>query len=189
MKSAFLNALLAKTVYLSIPQGLDLDQHKTCLHLNKAIYGLKQAPLDWYKRLKNWLTKVGFTACLLDPCVFYRNKPPPIWLYVHVNDIAIFGSNVKLFKDEISTEFEIKDMGMADLILGIKVTHGDGFISLDQQHFIESLLRLYITDKCKPVSTPLPPQAPMGPASADELARFKQLKVSYCSVGTTFGVG
>ncbi|MBW0491829.1 hypothetical protein O181_031544 [Austropuccinia psidii MF-1] len=70
---------------------------------------------------------------------------------------------------------------MADLILGVKITHGDNFISLDQQHFIESLLRLYSMDKCKPVSTPLPPQAHMGPASEDEMAIFKQLKVSYHS--------
>ncbi|MBW0517549.1 hypothetical protein O181_057264 [Austropuccinia psidii MF-1] len=181
IKSAFLNAPLAETVYLSIPQGLDLDQRKTCLRLNKAIYGLKQAPLAWYERLKDWLTKVGFAACLLDPCVFYRNNPTPIWLYVHVDDIAIFGSDVKSFKDEISAEFEIKDIGMADLILGVKITHGDDFISLDQQHFTESLLRLYGLDKCKPVSTPLPPQAHMGPASEDELARFKQLKVNYRS--------
>ncbi|MBW0491831.1 hypothetical protein O181_031546 [Austropuccinia psidii MF-1] len=99
IKSAFLNAPLAKTVYLSLPQGLELHKNKTCLRLNKAIYGLKQALLAWYKRLKNWLTEVGLTACLLDPCVFYRNKPTPIWLYVHIDDISIFGSDVKWFKD------------------------------------------------------------------------------------------
>ncbi|MBW0526155.1 hypothetical protein O181_065870 [Austropuccinia psidii MF-1] len=95
IKSAFLNAPLTETVYLSIPQGLDFDQRKTCLCLNKAIYGLKQAPLAWYKRLKSWLTKISFAAFLLDPCVFYRSNPTPVGLYVHVDDIAIFGSDVK----------------------------------------------------------------------------------------------
>ncbi|MBW0579769.1 hypothetical protein O181_119484 [Austropuccinia psidii MF-1] len=181
IKSTFLNAPLTETVYLSIPQGLDLDQRKTCLCLNKAIYGLKQAPLAWYERLKNWLTKVGFIACLLDPCVFFRNKPTPMWLYVHVDNIAIFGSDVQPFKDEISREFEIKDVGMADLMLGVKITHSDEFISLDQQHFVESLLKLYGMDKCKPVCTPLPPQTHIGPASEDELDKFKNLNVSYRS--------
>ncbi|MBW0536313.1 hypothetical protein O181_076028 [Austropuccinia psidii MF-1] len=51
VKSAFLNAPLTETVYLSIPQGLSLDQRKCCIRLNKAIYGLKQAPLAWYERL------------------------------------------------------------------------------------------------------------------------------------------
>ncbi|MBW0526156.1 hypothetical protein O181_065871 [Austropuccinia psidii MF-1] len=66
-------------------------------------------------------------------------------------------------------------------MLGVKITHDKNFISLDQQHFIESLLKLYGMGKCKPVSTPLPPQAHMGPASEDELARFKELKISYRS--------
>ncbi|MBW0581139.1 hypothetical protein O181_120854 [Austropuccinia psidii MF-1] len=72
IKSAFLNAPLSETVYLSILQGLDLDQRKNCLRLNKAIYGLKKAPLAWYERLKDWLKRVGFVACLLDPCIFHR---------------------------------------------------------------------------------------------------------------------
>ncbi|MBW0516404.1 hypothetical protein O181_056119 [Austropuccinia psidii MF-1] len=57
-KCAFLNAPLKETVYLAIPQGLNLKKQKYCLRLNKAIYGLWQAPLAWYKRLKSWLTKV-----------------------------------------------------------------------------------------------------------------------------------
>ncbi|MBW0497958.1 hypothetical protein O181_037673 [Austropuccinia psidii MF-1] len=66
-------------------------------------------------------------------------------------------------------------------MLGVKISHCDDFISLYQQHFIESLLRLYSMDKCKPVGTPLPHQAHMGPASEDELEKLKALKVSYWS--------
>ncbi|MBW0465596.1 hypothetical protein O181_005311 [Austropuccinia psidii MF-1] len=47
VKSAFLNASLTETVYLSIPQGLEIDRQKYCLRLKKAIYGLKQAPPAW----------------------------------------------------------------------------------------------------------------------------------------------
>ncbi|MBW0570511.1 hypothetical protein O181_110226 [Austropuccinia psidii MF-1] len=43
IKSAFLNAPLSETIYLSVPQGLGLDFRKVCLKLRKAIYGLKQA--------------------------------------------------------------------------------------------------------------------------------------------------
>ncbi|MBW0537224.1 hypothetical protein O181_076939 [Austropuccinia psidii MF-1] len=70
IKSTFLNAPLAETVYLTIPQGIRIDPRKQCLRLNKAIYRLKQAPLSWYKTLKEWLTQSGFITCILDPCVF-----------------------------------------------------------------------------------------------------------------------
>ncbi|MBW0572931.1 hypothetical protein O181_112646 [Austropuccinia psidii MF-1] len=65
VKSAFLNAPLSETVYLSLPQGVKGDKWRICLRLKKAIYGLKQAPLAWYERLKRWLVDVGFMACVL----------------------------------------------------------------------------------------------------------------------------
>ncbi|MBW0575205.1 hypothetical protein O181_114920 [Austropuccinia psidii MF-1] len=63
IKSAFLNATLEEDFYLLIPQGLDRDKSKTCLKLNKAIYGLWQAPLAWYRRLSAWLIGFGFKIC------------------------------------------------------------------------------------------------------------------------------
>ncbi|MBW0561044.1 hypothetical protein O181_100759 [Austropuccinia psidii MF-1] len=70
IKSAFLNAPLDEEVFLMIPQGLDLDRKTLCLKLNKAIYGLCQAPREWYNRLSNWLAATGFKAAVSDPCVF-----------------------------------------------------------------------------------------------------------------------
>ncbi|MBW0510892.1 hypothetical protein O181_050607 [Austropuccinia psidii MF-1] len=150
VKSAFLNAPLAKTVYLSIPQGLNLDQRKCCLRMTKAIYGLKQAPL-------------------------------PTWLYIHVDDIAIFSSDTSVFKKEIACEFDIKDIGLADLMLGVKVSRTKTSINLDQQHFTKALLDLYGLSECKPVSTPLLPNTHMSVATKEEVEKFKLLAVNYQS--------
>ncbi|MBW0505653.1 hypothetical protein O181_045368 [Austropuccinia psidii MF-1] len=119
IKSTFLNAQLKETVYLAVPQDLQLDKQKICLRLNKAIYGLRQAPLAWYEHLKNWLESAKFSVCTLDPCVFYRAGSTPVWLYIHVDDIRIFSKNTAFFKAEIEKEFNIKDIGEADLMLGI----------------------------------------------------------------------
>ncbi|MBW0523127.1 hypothetical protein O181_062842 [Austropuccinia psidii MF-1] len=181
IKSAFLNAPLAETVYLAIPQGLNLDQRKHCLRLKKAIYGLKQAPLAWYERLRTWLKSVGFSSCLLDACVFYRKGDNPIWLYVHVDDIAIFGKEVSGFKTELANEFKIKDLGQANLLLGIKITHLDDFVSLDQQHFTQSLLELYGMSNCKAISTPLVPGVHLEAATREDVEEFQALNVSYRS--------
>ncbi|MBW0536480.1 hypothetical protein O181_076195 [Austropuccinia psidii MF-1] len=179
IKSAFLNAPLVDTVFLSIPQGLEIDNRKFCLCLKKAIYGLKQAPLAWYDCLRGWLCQVGFSLCVLDPCVFFREGDHPVWLYVHVDDIAIFGKNVSIFKEELKTKLEIKDIGPANLMLGIKVTHSSGRVSLSQGHFIESLLELYGMDSCKPVATPLLPNTHLVPATKEEIAKFNMLGVNY----------
>ncbi|MBW0535981.1 hypothetical protein O181_075696 [Austropuccinia psidii MF-1] len=181
VKSAFLNAPLSEIVYLSIPQGMTTDRRKFCLKLRKAIYGLKQAPLAWYERLKSWLLGTGFRACLMDPCVFFRQKPSDLWLYIHVDDIAIFGSDIEPFKKEISSEFDIKDIGTADLLLGVKVGHSSHHVSLDQQHFTESLRELYGMSECRPVATPLIPNEHLSPATDDEVSAFNSLGVSYRS--------
>ncbi|MBW0551573.1 hypothetical protein O181_091288 [Austropuccinia psidii MF-1] len=181
IKSAFLNAPLSETVYLSIPQGMSSDRRKFCLKLRKTIYGLKQAPLAWYERLKGWLVEKGFLACLMDPCVFFRQKPSELWLYIHVDDIVIFGYDFESFKKEISREFDIKDIGAADLLLGVKVTHFPEHMSLDQQHFTESLLDLYGMSNCKSVATHLPPGEHRSPATNEEASSFASLGISFQS--------
>ncbi|MBW0537170.1 hypothetical protein O181_076885 [Austropuccinia psidii MF-1] len=116
VKSPFLNSSLTEAVYLSIPQGLNICQKTHCLKPRTAIYGLRQAPLAWYDCLKGWLTSVGFKVCILDPCVFYRSNEQATQIYLHVDNMGVFG------KDKISKQFDIKDLGEAILMLGIKIT-------------------------------------------------------------------
>ncbi|MBW0533069.1 hypothetical protein O181_072784 [Austropuccinia psidii MF-1] len=92
-------------------------------------------------------------------------------LYIHVDDITIFGEDVSSFKKEIAQEFDIKDMRPANLMLGVRIVHGDGFISLDQSHFTDSLLELYGMSNCKLVATPLEPNVHLQPAS-EEVEKF-----------------
>ncbi|MBW0529589.1 hypothetical protein O181_069304 [Austropuccinia psidii MF-1] len=181
IESAFLNASLNETFYLLVPQGLDLARDKYCLRHQKALYGLKQAPLAWYDRLESWLASSEFSSCTLDPCVFYKNRNHPLWIYVHVDDIAIFGADALSFKTKVSKEFDIKDIGPSDLMLGVKVTQLHNRIGLDQQHFSNSLLFLYGMQECRPVSTPLPPNNHYLPATEEEALKFKKLVVNYWS--------
>ncbi|MBW0517754.1 hypothetical protein O181_057469 [Austropuccinia psidii MF-1] len=156
IKSAFLNAPLNKTVYLNIPQGLAIDRKQYCLHLNKEIYGLKQAPLAWYTRLQKWLQNAVFVT-------------------------SIFGKDIHIFKKEINNEFEIKDMGPPNLLLGMKISQLEEGIGMDQQHFVESLLELYGMQDCKPVSTPLVPNKHLGPATEAERIAFDSLQINFRS--------
>ncbi|MBW0574515.1 hypothetical protein O181_114230, partial [Austropuccinia psidii MF-1] len=181
IKSVFLNAPLEDEVYLSIPQGLERDKKKVCLKLKKAIYGLRQAPLAWYPRLSNWLINWGFKVSKADSCVFYRDGNEPIWLFVHVDDIGVFGKNLTKFKTAIKEEFSTKILGLADLILGIKITHEENSITLSQQHYINSLLDLYGMTNCKPVATALMPNTHLEAASDEDEVNFSALNVNYCS--------
>ncbi|PLW21655.1 hypothetical protein PCANC_03216 [Puccinia coronata f. sp. avenae] len=181
VKTAFLNAILDEEVYLSVSQGVQLDNKQKCLKLKEAIYGLKQAPLAWYNLLSAWLLFVGFVAAVADPCVFYRMDKSPVWLFIHVEDITIFGKDLSYFKVQIKAKFDMKDMGQADMLLGIKIIHEPSALILSQAHYTTSILELYGMTNCQTVSTPLVQNTHLVPATIEEVDRFNCLGVNFRS--------
>jgi hypothetical protein len=62
-------------------------------------------------------------------------------LCLYVDDILIFGNNENVIKEVkyfLSNNFEMKDLGVADVILNIKLhrEEGNGGISLVQNHYV-----------------------------------------------------
>jgi hypothetical protein len=169
VKTAFLNAHLEEEVFLSIPQGVQEDNKTNCLKLKKAVYGLKQAPLAWYNRLSVWLLTVGFSLAVSDPCVFYCLDENPVWLFVHVDDIAVFGKDLSYFKSEIKKEFDMKDLGQANLLLGIKIIHEPDALVFSQAHYVNLILNLYSMANFQTVSTPLVPNLDLESATVEEV--------------------
>ncbi|XP_050896655.1 uncharacterized mitochondrial protein AtMg00810-like [Lathyrus oleraceus] len=76
------------------------------------------------------------------------------------DDLLIFGSNTHIINDVKSllrNNFDMKDLGEARVILGIKITRFEQGISLDQSHFVEKILKKHNYFDCKPVITPYDP--------------------------------
>ncbi|MBW0484006.1 hypothetical protein O181_023721 [Austropuccinia psidii MF-1] len=78
-------------------------------------------------------------------------------------------------------EFQTKMLGIADLMLGIKITHNENAITLSQNHYIYSLLELFGMSNCKPVFTPLVPNLHLEAATTSEKEEFLALKINYQS--------
>ncbi|MBW0536596.1 hypothetical protein O181_076311 [Austropuccinia psidii MF-1] len=89
-----------------------------------------------------------------------------------MENIAILRKRIDDFKKEIASEFEIKDIGPADLILGIKVNQTKDGICLYQKHFSKSLDSLYSMGECWSVSTSLVPHSHLSPETEDEVTEF-----------------
>jgi hypothetical protein len=79
-------------------------------------------------------------------------------LCLYVDDILIFGTNlnvIKKTKDFLSRCFEMKDLGVADVILNIKLLRDDnGVITLLQSHYVEKILSCFWFSNCKSSPTP-----------------------------------
>ncbi|GJX65567.1 zinc finger, CCHC-type containing protein [Tanacetum coccineum] len=53
----------------------------------------------------------------------------------------------------LSSRFSMKDMGEADVILGIRIKHESNGIAISQSHYIENVLKKFNYFDCTPVST------------------------------------
>ena len=105
--NAFAQATLNEQVYIDSPRGgfSRKDKANKVLHLVKSLYGLKQAPKTFFDKLKRGLEQRGFTASILDPCLFMKHN---MIVVVYVDDTIIAGPD----PDEI--EKLITDLGVAD---------------------------------------------------------------------------
>nr|GFC54111.1 zinc finger, CCHC-type [Tanacetum cinerariifolium] len=72
--------------------------------------------------------------------------------------MLIFGTDqdqVDKTKEFLSSKFEMKDLGEAEVILGIRIKRGNKGISISQSHYIEKILTKFNFANCSPVSTPV----------------------------------
>ncbi len=126
--------------------------------LLKSLYGLKQAPKQCHEKFDRTLTSVGFAVNEADKCVYYRHGGGEgVILCLYVDDILIFGTNFEVInevKSFLSQKFDMKDLGVADVILNIKLIRGENGITLLQSHYVEKILNRfgYIDSKPSPIS-------------------------------------
>ena len=93
--------------------------------LKRSIYGLKQSSRQWYLWFHQAVVSYGFQMVEEDHCVYIkRDKDKYVMLSLYVDDILLAGNckeYVLAIKKWLSSNFEMKDMGEAAYILGVKI--------------------------------------------------------------------
>ncbi|WVZ58553.1 hypothetical protein U9M48_008818, partial [Paspalum notatum var. saurae] len=159
VKTAFLNGELEEEIYMEQPDGFVVkgQESKVC-KLLKSLYGLKQAPKQWHEKFDTTLTSAGFAVNEADSCVYYRyGGGKGVILCLYVDDILIFGTDINVInevKSFLSTKFDMKDLGEADVILNIKLIKDESGITLSQTHYVEKVLSRFGYIDSKPSPTP-----------------------------------
>jgi hypothetical protein len=65
---------------------------------------------------------------------------------------------IEEMKKFLSNNFEMKDLGEADVILNIKLLReGDGGVTFLQSHYVEKVLSCFGFSDCQPAPTPYDP--------------------------------
>ena len=97
-------------------------KEKLVCKLEKSLCGLKQSLRQWYKRFDKFMSGRGYIRSLYDPCAYFRKLPSGeyIYLLLYVDDMLIASKNrssIHKVKVQLSSQFEIKDLGEAGRIL------------------------------------------------------------------------
>nr|ABA91380.1 retrotransposon protein, putative, Ty1-copia subclass [Oryza sativa Japonica Group] len=133
VKTAFLHGELEEDIYMEQPEGFVIPG-KENLKFRRSNY---------------------------DSCVYPKVVDgSAIYLLLYVDDMLIAAkdkSEIAKLKAQLSSEFEMKDLGAAKKILGIEITkeRHSGKLYLSQKGYIEKVLRRFNMHDAKPVSTPL----------------------------------
>ena len=71
--------------------------------------------------------------------------------------MLIFGTSLSVVystKRFLASYFDMKDMGEAKVILGVKITRMGDSIMLSQEHYVEKIIKRFGHFNAKPMSTP-----------------------------------
>ncbi|XP_071704731.1 uncharacterized protein [Rutidosis leptorrhynchoides] len=148
VKTPFLNGYLSEDVYMEQPEGFVNPKYpnKVC-KLKRAIYRLKQASRSWNLRFDEKIKEFDFIQNEDDICVYKRASGSiVVFLILYVDDILLIGNDIPTLqkvKSWLGKCFQMKDLGDAAYILGIKI-HRDRskrLIGLSQSAYIEKILK------------------------------------------------
>ena len=160
VKTAFLNGELEEEIYMEQPEGFIASgqENKVC-KLVKSLYGLKQAPKQWHQKFDQVMMESGFRINECDKCIYVKNTTHGyVILCLYVDDMLIIGSDDKIIrstKDMLKSRFDMKDMGLADVILGVKITRTQSGLILSQTHYVDKILEKFAKGDTSIARTPI----------------------------------
>jgi len=159
VNNAFLNGDLNELVYMRQPQGFNSSSNQVC-RLNKAIYGLKQAPHAYffYQQSICMYKYIGIVG-VLQPVytkkkkvahISYKKAPPRAWYHKLSNTLMQLGykfviSNSLLFINITKTTYVMVLIYVDDiLIIGSSLIVVKALISILNNIFLSKTLGSFI---------------------------------------------
>ena len=162
VKTTFLNGDLEEEVYMKQPEGFSSNdgEHLVC-RLRKSIYGLKQASRQWYLKFHDVISSFDFEENIMDQCIYHKVSGSKICFFIlYVDDILLATNDKGLLyevKQFLSKSFDIKDIGEASYVIGIKIYRDRprGILGLSQETYINKVLERFYMKDCSPSVTPI----------------------------------
>ena len=109
------------------------------------------------KKFDNAMKANRFKINEYDKCVYVKDTENSyVILCLYVDDMLIVGSDDKMIKSTknmLNSRFDMKDMGLADVILGKKISRVSDGLVLSQSHYVDNILGKFDKDNFGVVKT------------------------------------
>jgi histone deacetylase 1/2 len=186
IQNAFLHAVLEEEVFMRQPLGFEDPSYSGYLcRLDKALYGIKQAPHAWHARLSFVLSTLGFTLSMANTSLFILRQPSfTVYLLVYVDDIILVSSTplaTDRLVQQLGSSFALKDLGHLYYFLGIEVqTQQQGGLLLSQCKYASDLQHRAGLVDSTPMTTPMSATETVSvtngtPLSSEESTRYRSI--------------
>ncbi|GJW75851.1 putative ribonuclease H-like domain-containing protein [Tanacetum coccineum] len=138
VKSAFLYGKIEEEVYVCQPPRFEDPEFPDRVYkVEKALYGLHQAPRAWYETLSTYLLDNEFQRGQIDKTLFIKRVKGDILL------------------------FQMSSMGELTFFLGLQVTQKDDGIFISQDKYVDEILKKFGFSTVKTASTPMETSKPL----------------------------
>ncbi|GKA95533.1 putative ribonuclease H-like domain-containing protein [Tanacetum coccineum] len=138
IKSAFMYGKIKEEVYVCQPPGFeDLEFPDKVYKVEKALYGLHQAPSAWYETLSTYLLDHGFQRGKIDKTLFIKR---------------VKGDTLLV---------QMSSMGELTFFLGLQVTQKNDGIFTSQDKYVNEILKKFRFLIVKTASTPMETSKPL----------------------------
>nr|GEZ29823.1 ribonuclease H-like domain, reverse transcriptase, RNA-dependent DNA polymerase [Tanacetum cinerariifolium] len=166
VKNAFLYGIIEEEVYVGQPPVfIDPQFLNKVYKVEKALYGLHQAPKAWYENVSTFLLQNRYRRETIDKTLFIKkDKGDIILMQVYVDDI-IFGSTKKSLCDEFEAlmhkRFQMSSIGELTFFLGMQVKQSEEGIFISQDKYVAEILKKFDFSSIKTASAPIETQKPL----------------------------
>ena len=177
IKTAYLNAMLDKDVYVEHPEGYEVGGNKMVGHILLAVYGCKQASRLWGSHFATTLVNAGAVRAAADPCLFVWTHMVHgvIFILVQVDDVLLSAKDragIKAVKDILTSAYTIRDLGEVGDFLGMRVTRDRtaGTLTLTNPGYAHALVGAHGLGSANLATTPMAHGTVLTRTGADLLA-------------------
>ena len=120
VKTSFLHGDLEEEIYMKKLEGFIVKGKNEVCKLKKSLYGLKKSPRMWYQNFDTYILELGFVRSKDDNCVYSKQVGD------HFINIVLFliennKDVIKEVKSQLSSKFDMKDLGAANFIPGMEI--------------------------------------------------------------------